>query len=161
MWGLVVMLLVVLPLLLDSAPLAGRECCSQTHGANPNLARLRGGRGYGENERTSGMKAGANCGDEHESEAQRSEWFEGQVDLAAEKHSLAHIVENAKGPLRIRCCWPGDFWEGAAAIKSPYSVDIVGGEEEDDEKPILAGQWFLMEGSHGCFQNITLVHRSR
>ena len=78
------------------------------------------------------------------------------VQLPATGITLADIVENARGPLQISCdgqhCYS---WADAAAVVSPDKLEVVGMASG----AILAGQWFLMEGSNGKFCNVTLVHR--
>jgi hypothetical protein len=60
-------------------------------------------------------------------------------------------------------------WDDAAGIASSFPVDIVGGappgttKDElgrgSENRPVLAGQWLLMEDSHGSFKNVSLVYR--
>ena len=97
--------------------------------------------------------------------------YSGEVFLSEEPHTLAHIVEHAAGPLRIKCRWQGVYsWDDAAGISSSFPVDIVGGpappgstvDEQgrgSENMPVLAGQWLLMEDSHGSFKNVSLVYR--
>ena len=106
--------------------------------------RLRGGRGASDEE-----EAGAGVG------AHQPAAFRGEVKLCGQ-HSLAHIVENAHGPLRVLCGGGGHSWPDAAAVSSPFRVDIAA----EQPNAILAGQWFLMKSSRGCFSGVTLVHRS-
>lgn len=87
--------------------------------------------------------------------------FSGDIELRTEGHSLAHIVENARGPLHIACrgqrCYS---WPDAAAIASADMVEVVGiGGLETKMYPILAGQWFLMDRSNGRFCKVNMVHR--
>ena len=110
------------------------------------------------------------------------EVFAGEVELSLAGQSLDHIVENANGPLRVTCQSPGAYsWDAAVGVQSPDAVEVVGvrrcpsgvpsaqarvGPAEDgagdslaQATPILAGQWFMMEESHGTLRNLTLVHR--
>ena len=105
---------------------------------------LRGGRSASDEE-----EAGAGVG------AHQPAAFRGEVKLCGQ-HSLAHIVENAHGPLRVLCGGGGHSWPDAAAVSSPFRVDIAA----EQPNAILAGQWFLMKSSRGCFSGVTLVHRS-
>jgi len=128
---------------------------------------LRGGQGWqgSEEEWRRGRQQPRQSGDAHE-QGEVQVGFSGEIELG-DKNSIAELVENANGPLRIKCRWPGgSSWQGAAGIDSPHAVDILGegatcatGGPRGSQMPILAGQWFAFEGSHGSFKNVSLVHR--
>jgi hypothetical protein len=133
------------------------------------LLRLRGGYGMDEKERRP-MASHASL--ELFPVIEGLAGFKGEVELSTEKQSLPLVVENANGPLLVKCRWPGGYsWDGAAGVDSNHAVDVVGevaaasgaasgkGNGEAEKKPVLAGQWFLMEGSHGSFTNVSLVYR--
>lgn len=125
------------------------------------LLSLRGGRGVaGDDGRWGEMLAGS-----HAQEEERQAGLNGEIELS-DQQSLADLVENANGPLRIRCRGPGRFhWQDAAGIDSPHAVDICGegasyaAGVHDAQRPILAGNWLMMEGSNGSFKNVSLVYR--
>ena len=127
--------IVVVVMMLQASAAGLREpCLSDAQTRCHARPRLRGGAG------NSGLRKG----------------FSGDVQLSATGNTLADIVENARGPLQISCdgqhCYS---WADAAAVVSPDKLEVVGMASG----AILAGQWFLMEGSNGKFCNVTLVHR--